>query len=433
MIWLGDKVRLWTMQGGGKVMHDEVLWAQVMRADSLADVIIGNKGWETATVANTPSRLLDVGHGTVIELHLRRERTMTTEAVLRELTRTYSPGLRSGRTITWTNFNRGRAEIHELSDGGLDMPRDRDRRVRFNLVLEYDGKHLPLKGDFGLFDDLPFNRSGAAIGFGPRVIMRTKDCFVSQDSDEQFSGKGVAGWVDLGHGWQEYLTTTKDEIHDDLLRAKLMQVIYARIVSLLRKTEEDRLTIILQGIALDLQGALNSLSNDSFKVDVKPKEKRIDRNPEPQPRPEHHEPGEIKPRPTPPSGEDEGEGAHAEAPSESRIALVQSTDEEIEGALCRLNVSSDNETNFEVEINKDHEVVKEMLRAQPVNRMGLNLMVTREIAAELIKFPKILQRALNQGLREQLADAESERQRERVLARILMDSASRPREFAEAA
>lgn len=427
MIWLGAKVRLWTMQGGGRVMRDEVLWKQVMRADSLADVIIGNRGWETATVNNTPSKLLAAGHGTMLELHLRRERILMTEAVLRELTRTYSPGLRSGRRITWTTIRGDHVDTQELSDAALVMPRDHNRHVRFTFVLEYDGKHLPIKGEFGLIDGLPFSRSGAAIGFGPRVIMRTRDCFISLDSNEHFSGKGVAGWVDLGHGWQEYLTTTKDEIHDELLRATLMRLIYKQIESLLRKTEEDQLSIILQGIALDLQGALNQLSERNFTVSVKPKEMRADANPDPTRRPDKPEPSnEIKPKPTPPTGEDEGEGAQGQSPTESRINLVRSTDDEIGGVLCRLTVSSDNETNFDVEINKDHEVVKEMLRAKPINRMGLDLMVTREIAAALIKFPKIIQRALNLTLRQRLDEADDMAQRERLLARLLIDSARRP-------
>jgi len=73
---------------------------------------------------------------------------------------------------------------------------------------------------------------------------------------------------------------------------------------------------------------------------------------------------------------------------------------------------------------QDHDVVKEMLRARPVNEMALKLMLTRELAASLIKHESVLNRIMTpdkHAVLEQNGEGDDQ-QRERVLARILMDS-----------
>jgi len=415
-------VRIWTMMGDGRVMHDEVVWRHIMRADSLADVIIGDKGWEPAAIANTPPQLLEIGHGTFIKMVLRKERTIIIDAVQRELSRTYGPGLRAGRVITFVTKGRN-AGTQDLADNALAMPQERSKRVKFDFSIEHDDKHLPVQSAFGLIDGLASNHSHAAIGFGPRVIMRTRDCFVGYDG-RSYSGRGVAGWVDLGHGWQDYLTVTKDEIADDELRLKLMTGIFDYIKPLLERTEEEHLTLILQGIALDLQSGLNNLSNHKFAIHITPSIVRPDPNhdPEPEPNPDPQPCPDIPESPPDGPNDDPGDTEHEQEPAESKLRISLATDDEIEGALCRLNVMSDKETSLVIEVNKDHSVIEEALKANPVNRMALSLMATREIAAAIIKHDNIIKRALTPQLRARLEAVSDEVARERLLARILMDA-----------
>jgi len=77
------------------------------------------------------------------------------------------------------------------------------------------------------------------------------------------------------------------------------------------------------------------------------------------------------------------------------------------------------------EANKDHEVIQELLKSRPINRMGLNLLITREIAAALCDRPALLQRVLTSKLKRKLETANGQTKQERLLARLLMDSTRR--------
>jgi hypothetical protein len=116
-------------------------------------------------------------------------------------------------------------------------------------------------------------------------------------------------------------------------------------------------------------------------------------------------------------------------PPVTRLSIHKTPDSEIGGALCRLDLLSDNDTTLRVEVNKDHEVIEELLKARPLNRMGLNLMITREMAA-LCERPAMLERVVTAKLKRKLETADQQTKKERLLARLLMDSARRPREAA---
>jgi hypothetical protein len=111
----------------------------------------------------------------------------------------------------------------------------------------------------------------------------------------------------------------------------------------------------------------------------------------------------------------------------TKIDLHPVADADMLGALCRLEILSDNETNLRVEINKEHDVVQELLRARPINRMALHLMVTREIASALVEYPGMIKRSLAPKIIKVLDALPDSAQKERKLARILMDSARRPK------
>jgi hypothetical protein len=117
-------------------------------------------------------------------------------------------------------------------------------------------------------------------------------------------------------------------------------------------------------------------------------------------------------------------------PPAARLDLHPVSDKEINGGLCRMDVLSEHETNLKIEINNEHEVVEELLKPRPVNKMGLIMMVTREVVSGFIKHPQLMQRLLGRRLRAKLDEQQDEGSRERYLARLLMDSARRPK-FAE--
>ena len=114
-------------------------------------------------------------------------------------------------------------------------------------------------------------------------------------------------------------------------------------------------------------------------------------------------------------------------PPAARLRLHPVSDREIDGAMCRMGVISEHETNLRVEINKEHEVVQELLKPRQLNKMALNLMVTREIGAALVKHPQLMRRILARRVQAKLDTLQDDSSRERLLARLLMDSARRPR------
>ena len=58
--------------------------------------------------------------------------------------------------------------------------------------------------------------------------------------------------------------------------------------------------------------------------------------------------------------------------------MTPTTDARLEGMLCDVITVDD---QIKVMINKDHPVVIEAMKAKPMNRTALNLLITREISA----------------------------------------------------
>jgi hypothetical protein len=57
------------------------------------------------------------------------------------------------------------------------------------------------------------------------------------------------------------------------------------------------------------------------------------------------------------------------------IDLISQSDEAMEGLLCRVENTRE---KVIVYVNKDHYAIREALSAQPINRLMLNSLVTRE-------------------------------------------------------
>jgi len=122
-----------------------------------------------------------------------------------------------------------------------------------------------------------------------------------------------------------------------------------------------------------------------------------------------------------------------EEPAVSRIQLQRASNEDLEGALCRMQVLSDAERHFVIEVNKDHTVVVDLLTERPVKKEALHLMLTREIAAALLTSEPVAKRVLPEAIWTKLNGLDTPLGRERLLARILFDKAKRPVVDSEAA
>jgi hypothetical protein len=432
ILWLSEFVSIWSLQNG-KVMHDRIRWEDHIGQPTFPQV---NDAWETATLVNTPAALFELGHGTLIELRLRDTRRFEPELVQRELARLYAPGLRRGKSITWTSISGKRTQTLELRGEPFDLPDDPSKIIHFNLKVKMQSEVLPVEGTVALVDDLPYARSYISIGLGHRVVMTTRDCYQSSDDEKRYSGVGVGGWLDLGQGWQNYLSTTKDEIHDESLRVALMDHVFKKIEPLLKQTEQEQLSIVLEGIALELAHALHGLQEHDLDIDAKTDVMPaiilhdVSINPEIKPiiEPIITDAKIVEP------ADDPGDKESGKQPPAYTISLQPSDDAAMGGTLCRMQIASDNESNLRIEINQDHQVVDELLKARPLNRMGLNLMVTREIAAALIGRPAIMKRTLSSKMLRKLETmADDQPQQERLLARMLMDCARRPKLIDEAA
>src|SRR5262249_11751470 len=154
------------------------------------------------------------------------------------------------------------------------------------------------------------------------------------------------------------------EIKDDPLRDALMAAVFEKIEPLLKQTEEQHLSIILDGIALDLTNALGNLNQLEdeieegfsdmparqrfFKDDVSSRERPAGPLPDFQIKVVENNPN--KPGPHDPQKK--------EVPPVTRLSIHKTPDNEIGGALCRLDLLSDNDTTLRVEVNKDHEVIE---------------------------------------------------------------------------
>jgi len=434
LMWLANEVAIWSLRDG-KVMRDRIRWKDYQGKTEWPTV---NNRWEEASLRNTPTMLHELGHGTMIEMKIRDERVINSDVVQRDLEQTYAPGLRHGKAIKWITLTKGRDYTRDLHPEQLQMPSDKNKIVDFNLKVRIDGeKVLPASGKVALIDDLPFKQSNVAIGFGHRIIFHTRACYQSQDGEKRYSGAGVGGWLDLGHGWQDYLTLAKDEINDDRVRAVLMHHIFTKIEPLLKQIEQDQLSLILDGIALDLGSALGNVNEHIERLAGfadKPallefKDSSVSAIiPDPPTNVTFPKPKVVE---NDPNREGEHDPQKRFMPPVTRIKLVKQTDTEMDHALCSIDeeVMSERDaaTEIAIQVNIEHEVVLEMLQGRPTNKMALNLMLTRELAAALSHHPKLMDRILAPRIKRVLNQLGENGARERYLARALMDSARRPK------
>lgn len=414
ILWLPQEVKVYTMRNG-MVSSYRMKWQEQFEA---AHYFAVPDDWETATLANTPPKLLEYGHGTMIMAKLLPGRSFHASNVIRDLARTYAPAVRNGKIITWRTIS-GNKVREERSITDPFPLKEAVKTITFDITIEIDGDHLPVHGCIGIVEDLPHVQSVVSVGYGHRTIITTRDCYQSSDGDRRYAGTGVTGWLELGEGWQPYLATTKDAIHDQRAWDALMSYVFAKIEPLLKETEDDQFRIILDDIAMNLQLALNANINiEMTQEGTLPPGGRGSHGDETVSQPS---PGDGKHPLT--ATEKDGEDAEKRQPATSELVLVRLSDREMQGALCSVEMQGDESVMGM--INRDHECIQEALKAKPVNRMALNYMVTRELAGTIRANPKMMRRLFKPSLLRQIDEREEEIQ-ERYIARILMDRVRTP-------
>ena len=408
ILWLARRVEIWTLVNN-RVQYDSVSWPEVFNASTFP--LVSNQ-WAHATASNTPAALFNESHGTLIKLHLLNERKVSTNNVQRDLAATYAPAARMARELVWTTIGKN-GETRNLGDAIIAFP-DPSKVITFNLTVHTpDGDDLPVEGMVGIVDGLPFEKSAVSIGFGPRVIIKTKDCFVSEDRQERFSGSGVTGWLDLGEGWQPYLTTTKDGLNDQPVWDRLMGFVFDKIRPLLEMVEMTRLELELDNIALNLERVLGGIA----RVEVAGHEKRQS-GPRDPGGVSHGSTGNGQPRKPKAFEPIDEDGTDTTEPGSTRILIIPQTDEQMRGQLVAAVEVGD---GIEAAVNIDHPVLKEALRQRPVNRMMLNYGVTREIA-EVIDASQLLSDRVFTPAQQRILE-EFEGRKPRLIHRWLMDAA----------
>jgi len=415
ILWLAKEVELWTLRNG-EVSHDKVNWPLQIRTNKYPLI---STSWKKASFSNTPVQLLELGHGTLVRLHLARGRTVRPSHVKQELSRTYSPALRRGKKITWiTLATDGKTKAREDLRPTLELPHDPERRVTFQTIIEIpndedDGViHLLAMGEIGLIDDLPHSQSVVSIGYGCRVIQETRDCYSSPDRSETFAGIGIAGYLDLGDAWTPFLATTKDAIHHGPAYDALMARVFTKIRPLLLECEDEKLNIILT----DLELALNAAFNGSLKMPENVGAMAQPHAEEPT-RDLTDEPGSVSVKTTARPGT-----TSEEMPAVCKIEIQECTDAEMESILCKADPRPGGMAVF---INKDHSFVRAAMRSKPINRWLLNHMVLREVTVAMVDDELLLARAFGAKETEKLSEL-SPRAREGKVMRALIDRVREP-------
>ncbi|MBA3351942.1 MAG: ATP-binding protein, partial [Blastocatellia bacterium] len=398
LLWLGKTVSIWTMRAG-RVMHDRVDWKKQIREGEFPSV---SSEWKKASLGNTPTSLLEIGRGTLIRIAIRDERgAMQVSNVVRDLSTTYAPALRGGKEITFHIIGKNTTE-RVLSDPYPNLANEK----LFDGVVELDGKHLPFKGRIGIVEDLPYAQSLVRIGFGHRVIKSTRDCYDSPTSDEKFLGVGVCGYVDLGEGWQDYLSTTKEAINHAGAWSALMAFIYEEIRPLLVAMDEEKLSVVFEDLEFSLSEMLNGKSEMEATLGIP------------------HDDGDY---PTPASGgtygirksdrEDDPDGTDGKKSASTEIVIERLTDAQMDGELCRVEPNRD---DLIVLVNQDHDVIQQCLKEKPLNKMALTLLITTEMAGLAVDDQAFMNKLF--GRRRGLLDQINRKSgRRSFICRILMD------------
>lgn len=413
LAWLGDIARVTTLRDGQVSNTAQIIWRKVQDSGKWS---IDYMPFRRATLANTPEELLELGHGTLLEVHVPRHKRFHGDAIVRGLAELYAPAIRMGRRLEWRSINTTGKQTLTALAAPMMSPAAREVR-EIHIQIQVGETTLAASGVVGIDDSLKTSQSGLAICYGTRAIRTLeRDCFESPDESRSYSGVGLTGWVDLGEGWQDFLTTTKRDFHDAEARDALMGAIFAEIEPLLIQLEREGEALVLEdlslGLSVKLEGALN------VDVQAAPRERT----------PKYHfektgdaEIPPITPVRPPEAGTTDSDGTTTRNKTATKIWIEFSN--RVAPLYVDIRISSDGR-EIKVFADKDFPYFQEARRRQmPVQDMLLNgLIIPAVIEAILDQSEEIQRRIIPPGLYRRIEEQENRAQKVGVVSRhILMN------------
>jgi Histidine kinase-, DNA gyrase B-, and HSP90-like ATPase len=387
-LWLGNRVAVWTVRDR-KVSYAVADWDRIRRSRRWSVPV---KPPARMTAENIPTLLQEIGCGTLIRIDVRPRRIFHPEVIKRELARLYAPALRLGRTLLWLD-DRGHSEelvsAHDRPDLiGAFLAEVRVRLPEIELRAKLAAGLLP--GERG-------ERSGIDICYGPRIIKRSRDCFISPDGKTCYAGVGLVGYLDLDDDWPDYLIRTKSGFCDDEAEAVLNAELFRLCEPLLQQAEEQSEQIQVADLELKLAASIEGALNVDLCVRGKRARSRgegggVDPNPKPGPLPDLPETDE--PDPTRPNGDLPLKGR-----PELTVKFAPAT--ALNGCLCDPIITGN---TIMVLTDRQHPAVIEARRNRdPARHWLLVALIVPPTVRRILDDPALVRKLLPARLREELA------------------------------
>jgi len=395
LIWLASEVHIYTLRDG-LTSSVSLNWAALRRGDRWQ---VEGSPWTNASLRWTPTDLLEANNGTLIRLKLRREKRFSPSRIQEELAKTFAPGLRQDRHIVWETVRGDRIERHALTTAQEGHWQTWDLRM---LVRD---RELGATLYAGIDPELTFEDSALEICFGPQVIKRTRDCYQSPDKSETYDGRTLRAWVDLGEGWQDFLTNTKTSLNDAEAEDTLYAALFGVLRPILQSIKEDSRMLAVANIEANLSKHLSGL------LDVDVPARPVKREPQyhwPMPaEPSGTEVPEIVPRREPDQGDELGAGNATKkerAQANVRVRFVPAN--KVPG-LYAVSIIGD---LISVDLDESNYYVRQaQSKKSPETEEMLSLLVVPAIADELLANDGAAARLLRPSVFRELQDVSRKR------------------------
>jgi Histidine kinase-, DNA gyrase B-, and HSP90-like ATPase len=366
LLWLADHAVVETLRAeliGGRVARGRANWKNCVERQDFPTI---DSQWRPATPATCTTELLDRGHGTLILLRLRDGLRVYPEVIRDQLSRRYGVGLRTGRRILWVDGVGEEAVITPVQPWNPGEMKD---VITATVTIE---QGLSAHVVAGRVDGLSVRHSKLAVNYLYRQIKETTEGFGR-------IVQGAVGYVDLSPEWLQCLTTTKDDIREDCrqLEAELMRQIAEILRPLVEQLEQAKLEKVFTNVKINLKRKLQFGIQQVTTADRDGVESDVIDVPGELPGGGHGVDGDGSPRPRKPRKPEQ---------LAAQIDIEQVTDDELDGLLCRVEVGRVGETRTAKGfINKDHELVKMALLAEPINQRLLEHILIAALSTEIVK------------------------------------------------
>ena len=353
LFYLANSVKIWTLNEHGLGYTRQDIQRAVFKPDFfMVDDSRSSGG------GNLPAELEAYGHGTLIRLSLRKERRVNHEAISKELSKLYGPGLRKGqRRIVWRE-NGNAAAIRPWDPGDREYSESAEIQVR-GMAAFVEASVAP---------DVSIRDAEMSISWCDREIFRTREPFGA------YSGGRIWGRIELRPEWKPFLTTNKDGLTDDGLRFELMAAANAAILPVLKYLEEENDELLEASLRLEAEITFGPFLRKivrSITADVADKKKPTGPHLTEQ-KTHGGEAPKLK----------RVEGDDVDTPEGVPISVKGATDSELNGRFVSGELKLGQA--FLIRFNKDIAMVAESVRhAEPRNLF--RLLISEAFAVELVR------------------------------------------------